>query len=84
MRPVTPFMAIRTVLRVTSFPSYAISAPSRPTGEQNSKRFLSREKLASAGPIGQDHAGEEMFDPPDGWTWRPWARSDVPARDSRA
>jgi hypothetical protein len=30
MRPVTPFMAIRTVLRVTSFPSYAVVAPRTP------------------------------------------------------
>lgn len=30
--------------------------------------FYPREKLASVQPIGQDHAGDEMFDRPDVWT----------------
>ncbi|GHA13654.1 hypothetical protein GCM10010303_24750 [Streptomyces purpurascens] len=62
MRPVTPFMAIRTVLRVTSFPSYAVVAPRTPTGERCSKRFLHTEKLASEPWSGQDRDQDELFE----------------------
>ncbi|GAA3825240.1 hypothetical protein GCM10022403_068310 [Streptomyces coacervatus] len=70
MRPVTPFMAIRTVLRVTSFPSQASYSALYaggvrrvgPTDERHSKRFLYKEKLASDQWSGQDRDRFELFE----------------------
>src|SRR4051794_20813164 len=58
MRPVTPFMAIRTVLRVTSVPSVGAVRPYK----QYSKRFLSSEKLASDRGSGQGLVHFELFE----------------------
>ncbi len=71
MRPVTPFMAIRTVLRVTagSFRwcafvcAYASGAAyARRKGERHSKRFLFDKKLASEQRSIQDREGVELFE----------------------
>ncbi|GLW45470.1 hypothetical protein Stsp02_11320 [Streptomyces sp. NBRC 14336] len=66
MRPVTPFMAIRTVLRVTSVPSqksYAVvRAAYAPMDRRDSKRFLSSKKLASEQGLGQDRDEDELFE----------------------
>ncbi|GHC63027.1 hypothetical protein GCM10010309_25370 [Streptomyces violaceochromogenes] len=74
MRPVTPFMAIRTVLRVNVVPfvrgrgaAYAPPVTGGPvsrrlTGERCSKRFLHTEKLASEPRSGQDRDQDELFE----------------------
>ncbi|BET50012.1 hypothetical protein RGQ21_49940 [Kitasatospora aureofaciens] len=66
MRPVTPFMAIRTVLRVTSFPSYEPCRELRIKFEPYSKRFLCRTKLACERWSGQDRALGELFEGANG------------------
>ncbi|GHB09180.1 hypothetical protein GCM10010512_45830 [Streptomyces thermoviolaceus subsp. thermoviolaceus] len=76
MRPVTPFMAIRTVLRVTSVPPYAVARRTGPASGRGAtgQQALSIEAIANLSAVaGTRVRADRAVRPSDRRPGHPWS-----------